>query len=158
LGSRLKLSERGAAVNPFDKVNTLNQLHPGRPAPYPERTALQAADTPQVVRFTDLDDIYVSATSQEYIPLAIDQITRLLRERHRLRDDQPSDFGIRNTTEISKSLGAATSHMTDLLVWVALIALGVGGVGIMNIMMVSVTERTREIGLRMAVGARARDV
>jgi ABC-type antimicrobial peptide transport system permease subunit len=110
------------------------------------------------VRFADLDDIYVSAVSQETIPAAIDQITRLLRERHRLGDGQPSDFGIRNETEISKALGRATRGMTDFLLWVALIALLVGGVGIMNIMLVSVRERTREIGLRMAVGARAKDI
>jgi ABC-type antimicrobial peptide transport system permease subunit len=159
LGARLKLSERPAA-SPFSQVNTLNQVYPGAQQSqlYPQPSPLQAADTPRLVRFSDLDNIQVSATSPEDVPLAIEQITRLLRERHRLRDDQPSDFGIHNMTEVSNSLGSATRALTDLLLWVALISLLVGGVGIMNIMLVSVTERTREIGLRMAVGARARDV
>src|SRR5262249_3072218 len=112
----------------------------------------------QLVRFADLDDIYVSANSPEEIPEAIDQITQLLRQRHRLRDGQPDDFGIRNWIELSKALGSTSALMTDLLLCVALISLVVGGVGIMNIMLVAVTERTREIGLRMAVGARARDI
>jgi ABC-type antimicrobial peptide transport system permease subunit len=159
-GSRLKVSDSGAAgrVSPLEQVNTLNRLHPGQQAPYPERSAFQAADTPQLVRFADLDDIYVSANSPEEIAEAADQITRLLRERHRLEEGQPSDFGIRNETQIAKALGSATTALTDLLLWVALVSLVVGGVGIMNIMLVSVTERTREIGLRMAVGARARHI
>jgi ABC-type antimicrobial peptide transport system permease subunit len=119
---------------------------------------VQLADTPQLVRFAALDDIYLSANSAEEIPQAIDEVAQLLRQRHRLRDGQPDDFGIRNWIELSKALGATTKVMTDLLLSVALISLVVGGVGIMNIMLVSVTERTREIGLRMAVGARARDI
>jgi ABC-type antimicrobial peptide transport system permease subunit len=110
------------------------------------------------MRFADLDDIYVSANSLEEIPEAIDQMTQLLRSRHRLRADQPDDFGIRNWIEVSKALGSTTTRMTGFLLCVALISLVVGGVGIMNIMLVSVTERTHEIGLRMAVGARARDI
>jgi ABC-type antimicrobial peptide transport system permease subunit len=110
------------------------------------------------VRFADLDDIYVSANSPEEIPAAIDQITQLLRKRHRLRDGQPDDFGVRNWTETANALGSTTRLMTNLLLCVALISLVVGGVGIMNMMLVSVTERTREIGLRMAVGARPKDI
>jgi ABC-type antimicrobial peptide transport system permease subunit len=75
-----------------------------------------------------------------------------------LREGQPDDFGIRNWAELSKALATATTRMTSLLLSVALISLVVGGVGIMNIMLVSVTERTREIGLRMAVGARTKDI
>src|SRR5439155_13855863 len=82
----------------------------------------------------------------------------LLRDRHRLQDDQPDDFRIRDLTEIAQTLAASSALMTNLLLCVALISLLVGGVGIMNIMLVSVTERTREIGLRMAVGARERDI
>jgi ABC-type antimicrobial peptide transport system permease subunit len=111
-----------------------------------------------LIRFADLDDIYISVNSPEEISEATDQITQLLRRRHRLRGDQPDDFGVRDWTEISNALGSTSRRMTDLLLCVALISLVVGGVGIMNIMLVSVTERTREIGLRMAVGARARDV
>src|SRR5262249_56589345 len=86
------------------------------------------------------------------------QIKQLLRKRHRLRDDQPDDFGIRDMSDASRRFASASVMMTNLLLGVALIALAVGGVGIMNIMLVSVTERTKEIGLRMAVRARARDI
>jgi ABC-type antimicrobial peptide transport system permease subunit len=100
----------------------------------------------------------VAAKSEDRIPDAIRQITQLLHERHRIRAGQPDDFNIRDMTEMTKTLASTTSLMTNLLLCVALISLVVGGVGIMNIMLVSVTERTREIGLRMAVGARARDI
>jgi ABC-type antimicrobial peptide transport system permease subunit len=86
------------------------------------------------------------------------QIQSVLRERHHIRPGQPDDFSIRDMTEMSKALGSTATLMAGLLLVVACISLLVGGVGIMNIMMVSVTERTREIGLRMAVGARARDI
>ena len=91
-------------------------------------------------------------------PGAIDQMTQLLHERHHIRPGEADDFTIRDMTEMSKTLSSTTRLMTNLLLCVALISLVVGGVGIMNIMLVSVTERTREIGLRMAVGARARDI
>jgi len=89
---------------------------------------------------------------------AVQQISELLRERHHLRAGQPDDFIIRTMAEMSESLSTTQRLMTNLLLCVALISLVVGGVGIMNIMLVSVTERTREIGLRMSVGARARDI
>ncbi len=92
------------------------------------------------------------------IPAAIDQMTALLRERHHIREGESDDFTIRDMTEMSNTLSSTTQLMTNLLLCVAMISLVVGGVGIMNIMLVSVTERTREIGLRMAVGARARDI
>lgn len=111
-----------------------------------------------MMRFADLDDIWVSAAMPQEVPQAISQITSLLRERHRLRDTEPDDFRIRDLTEISKTLASTQILMTRLLIIVALISLVVGGVGIMNIMLVSVTERTREVGLRMAVGARAKDI
>ena len=163
-GSKLAFSDLNAAFNPtvsLNQVNTLSRLYPNpnqQVALYPQPSLTQAADTPKLMRFSDLDDIYLSANSVEEIPQAIDQITQLLRRRHRLRDGQPDDFGIRDWTEVSKALGSTTTRMTNLLLGVALIALVVGGVGIMNVMLVSVTERTREIGLRMAVGARARDI
>jgi ABC-type antimicrobial peptide transport system permease subunit len=81
-----------------------------------------------------------------------------MRERHHIRPGEPDDFSIRDMTEMSNTLSATTTLMTNLLLCVAMISLVVGGVGIMNIMLVSVTERTREIGLRMAVGARSRDI
>jgi len=82
----------------------------------------------------------------------------VIREQHRLRRNQPDDFNIRDMAEANKALTATTETMGTLLMWVALISLIVGGVGIMNIMLVSVTERTREIGLRMAIGARGGDI
>jgi ABC-type antimicrobial peptide transport system permease subunit len=90
--------------------------------------------------------------------MAIKQITGLLRERHRVRAGQPDDFNIRDTAELSRAAVATSQLMSGLLLAVALISLVVGGVGIMNIMLVSVTERTKEIGLRMAVGARPADI
>ena len=86
------------------------------------------------------------------------QITSLLRDRHHIQPGAPDDFRIRDLTELSQALASTSRVMTNLLLVVALISLIVGGVGIMNIMLVSVTERTREIGLRMAVGARAKDI
>src|SRR5262249_43619667 len=88
------------------------------------------------------------------------QITALLHERHRafVKPGEPDDFNVRDMTEMSKALGSVSETTARTIVFVALVSLVVGGVGIMNIMLVSVTERTREIGLRMAVGARPRDI
>jgi putative ABC transport system permease protein len=105
-----------------------------------------------------LDDMMMSALSAEQEPEAERQIAVLLRERHRLRPDQLNDFNIRHPTEIAQAVAASAQTMEVLLASVASVSLLVGGVGVMNIMLVSVTERTREIGLRMAIGARARDV
>jgi ABC-type antimicrobial peptide transport system permease subunit len=98
------------------------------------------------------------ASSAEDIPDAILQITGLLRERHHLSSDRGNDFDIRDMTEVSKTMSKSSELMGLLLMFVAAISLVVGGVGIMNIMLVSVTERTREIGLRMAVGARSHHI
>jgi len=125
---------------------------------YTQPSQSQLLNTPQPVRFTNVDQILVKATSEAAIPAAIDQITRLLDERHRIPEGEPSDFNIRDMTEITRNMGQTTELMRIFLLIVALFSLVVGGVGIMNIMMVSVTERTREIGLRMAVGARGDDV
>jgi ABC-type antimicrobial peptide transport system permease subunit len=140
-------------------VNTLNQIYPTTQASlYPTPSATQAADTPQPVRFVNVDEILTAADTTKDIPVAVKEITELLRERHLIRPGQPDDFNIRDMTEMTKALTSTSSMMTKLLLTVALISLLVGGVGIMNIMLVSVTERTREIGLRMAVGAWARDI
>jgi ABC-type antimicrobial peptide transport system permease subunit len=140
------------------KVNTLNQLYPGQTALYPVPSPTQAADTPQPVRFTNVDQILVRAESTEEIQPAIRQITQVLHERHRIAPGHPDDFNIRDMTEMMNASSKQAGLMSALLLCVALISLVVGGVGIMNIMLVSVTERTKEIGLRMAVGARARDI
>jgi putative ABC transport system permease protein len=87
-----------------------------------------------------------------------DGIEDLLRERHRLRPDQEDDFSVRDLSEIANAQEESVQTITSLLAGVAMVSLLVGGIGIMNIMLVSVTERTREIGLRMAVGARPGDV
>jgi len=140
-------------------VNSLSQIYPNTQQNlYPAESSTQAADTPLPVRFANVDQIFVSVRSAVLIPTAIGQMTTLLRERRRIRPGQDDDFTIRDMTEMTKALASTTSLMTTLLLCVALISLVVGGVGIMNIMLVSVTERTREIGLRMAVGARARDI
>jgi len=150
-------SSGGAAAS--GQVNTLNQLYPNQqPQLYPQKSAVQAADMPQLMRFIDLDDIWVSAASPDSIPLAIRQISSLLRDRHHIMPGAPDDFRIRDLAEVSQALASASKVMTNLLLIVATISLIVGGIGIMNIMLVSVTERTREIGLRMAVGAQERDI
>jgi len=145
--------------SPPSVVTTNTKTYPNEEIQlYPVQSDAQAADTPQLARFFDLDDIWVAAGSRDNIPLAIGQIRSLLRQRHDIRPGEPDDFRIRDLTEISQAFTATTGIMTNLLLAVALISLVVGGVGIMNIMLVSVTERTREIGIRMAMGARSRDV
>lgn len=147
---------QNAAAN---TVNTLNQLYPNvQPSLYAVPTASQQADTPQNIRFTNVDQILVMGRSADQVPLALEQVTQLLRERHHIRPKNPDDFVIRDMTELTRALGQTTGLMTTLLLCVAMISLVVGGVGIMNIMLVSVTERTREIGLRMAVGAEPGDI
>jgi len=152
-------SADAAAAKSATSVNSLSNLYPGaRINPYVVQSSAQAANSPQPVRFENIDQVIASARSPGEIPAAIRQITQLLRQRHRLSDDEPDDFQILNITEFTKALSSTTILMTNLLLCVAAVSLMVGGVGIMNIMLVSVTERTREIGLRMAVGARGRDI
>jgi hypothetical protein len=110
------------------------------------------------VRFANVNQIVCAATSSSTTAAALEQINELLRERHRIRPGDEDDFTVRDMTEIGNAMSSTTMLMTTLLLIVAGISLVVGGVGIMNIMLVSVTERTREIGLRMAVGARGRDI
>ncbi|MFN9200787.1 MAG: ABC transporter permease [Planctomycetaceae bacterium] len=147
-----------AGADSLQKVNTLNRLYPGASPLYPVPSITQQANTPQPVRFTNIDQILVKVSSAAEVPDAIAQIKGVIREQHRLRRNQPDDFNIRDMAEANKALTATTETMGTLLMWVALISLIVGGVGIMNIMLVSVTERTREIGLRMAIGARGGDI
>ncbi|HKX05319.1 MAG TPA: ABC transporter permease [Methylomirabilota bacterium] len=105
-----------------------------------------------------LDDIFCSAASPAAIGAAEAEITALLRERHHVLADQADDFNLRHPVEIAKASAAAQRTMTLLLGCIASVALLVGGIGVMNIMLVSVAERTREIGIRMAVGARGHDI
>ncbi len=112
----------------------------------------------KVLAITHLQGITCSALKEEYTDQAIDEISEILRRNHRLKDTDDDDFSIRSTQELSTMLTSTTDIMTTLLAAVAGISLLVGGIGIMNIMYVSVTERTREIGLRMSIGAKGIDI
>ncbi len=108
--------------------------------------------------FDTVNAIMTSARSTDQMADAEVQIRALLLDRHHIHPGEPADFTVQNTTEIANILGIVTGTITLLLSAIAGISLLVGGVGIMNIMLVSVTERTREIGIRMAVGARSGDI
>jgi putative ABC transport system permease protein len=107
---------------------------------------------------TTLRGINIQASSSEVLTEAQQEITELLRQRHRITPEREDDFTVRNQQEIADAQNATSKTMKLLLTAVAGVSLLVGGIGIMNIMMVSVTERTREIGIRMAVGAKGRDI
>ena len=106
---------------------------------------------------TYLQGIFASALTEDMTDNATEEITGILRRNHKLKDSDDDDFTIRSQQELSSMLNTTTDLMTTLLACIAGISLVVGGIGIMNIMYVSVTERTREIGLRMSVGARGVD-
>jgi putative ABC transport system permease protein len=107
----------------------------------------------KLMGITWLDDILCSAVSQGVVKQAGQQAAALLRERHHLRPEEPDDFNIRNPEDVIQAQLEASRTLTILLIAIASISLVVGGIGIMNVMLVSVTERTREIGVRVAVGA-----
>src|SRR2546423_6456961 len=133
-----------AQIAQATSVNTLNQSYPGNQTSiYPTQSPNQAADYPQQTRFTNIDQILVRANTAEEIPTAVHQVSALLHDRHHIKPDQPDDFSVRDMTEMSKALGSTTETMTRSLLFVALESLVVGGVGIMNIRLVSVPERTR---------------
>ena len=112
----------------------------------------------RLMRITWVHTILVKAVSAERVEEAEEQITTLLRQRHRIGPERDDDFNVRNLSDIAEAASTTARVMGILLGSVASISLLVGGIGIMNIMLVSVTERTREIGIRMAVGARSRDI
>lgn len=112
----------------------------------------------KILAITHLQGITCSALKEEYTEQAIDEITEILRRNHKLNDTDDDDFTIHSQQELSSMLTSTTDMMTVLLAAVAGISLVVGGIGIMNIMYVSVTERTREIGLRMSIGAKGIDI
>jgi len=112
----------------------------------------------RMMTITYINSILVAAHTEQMIPEATDEITQVLKERHHLGPSEDPDFTIRSQSDISSAATATSQVLTILLASIASISLLVGGIGIMNIMLVSVTERTREIGIRMGVGARGRDV
>jgi ABC-type antimicrobial peptide transport system permease subunit len=158
-GSTLSSPNQSTSGSSSSSTNTLSRLYPSNPPQlYPEQSDQQAQNNPMLVRFASVDGIMAAARSPEQIPSAMAEMKQVLRRHHNLRAGQPEDFEVRDMTEMTNTFSSTTKLMTNLLFSVALISLVVGGVGIMNIMLVSVTERTREIGLRMAVGARGRDI
>lgn len=112
----------------------------------------------RLLAVTYLQGIFASALSEEMTDYATEEISDILRRQHGIRTDEDDDFQIRTQQELSSMLSTTTNLMTTLLACIAGISLVVGGIGIMNIMYVSVTERTKEIGLRMSVGARGIDI
>jgi macrolide transport system ATP-binding/permease protein len=135
-------------LNPYAGVPTTNSVY--------------ASDTALIDPFTNntpvisgvVNNIYVKASDEKVVDLAQTDITEVLHRRHRIQPNQVDDFSVRSLNEIAEASENASQVMTLLLAAVASISLLVGGIGIMNIMLVSVTERTREIGIRMAIGAR----
>jgi putative ABC transport system permease protein len=112
----------------------------------------------KLLGITYVNGIYLSAKSSDLMETATTQVQEILRQRHRIRAGKDDDFTVRNSADIAAAGSAITTALTFLLGGIASVSLVVGGIGIMNIMLVSVVERTREIGIRMAVGARSRDI
>ncbi len=125
---------------------------------YPAQSSTTMADSPMLMRFSNVDSILVRASSADEVKAAQWQVSQLLRERHQIAPGLDDDFDVLDFTEVIKAVQKTVGLVAGLLMSVALVSLIVGGVGIMNIMLVSVTERYREIGLRMAVGATASDI
>jgi ABC-type antimicrobial peptide transport system permease subunit len=145
--------------DPTEAVKALSNRYPSHQTSYyPQASSLQMADRRQQVRFSNVDCVLVRVQDVEDAAPSKEEIGDLLRKRHHLRGGEPNDFFVRDMAELTKALEKTVGLVTAMLLAVAVICLIVGGVGIMNIMLVSVTERTREIGLRRAVGASGRAI
>lgn len=129
---------------PTQTETTTNSIYSGAPNPFGIK--------PKLAGYVNI--IFVQATTTAAVPTALKQVTKTLRDRHHIAAGQTDDFGVRNISDITEAAESSSRIMALLLASVASISLLVGGIGIMNILLVSVTERTREIGIRMAIGAR----
>jgi putative ABC transport system permease protein len=143
---------------PFEVIGTAKEVGGSWGSPDNQVLAPLTTVKTRVLGLDYLTGIGVSAKSTDTVDVAERSIETLLRRRHKLRTGQPSDFHINKQADMMSSMAEASATMTNLLGGIALVSLLVGGVGIMNIMLVSVTERTREVGIRKAVGARKKDI
>ena len=135
------------ASNPYASVPTTNSIYSSS-----NESTSPFGGAPKITGVVNM--IYIKAKSSDSVDTTMAQVTRTLHDRHRIQAKQDNDFTVRSLSEVAQASASATQVMTMLLAAVASISLLVGGIGIMNIMLVSVTERTREIGIRMAIGAR----
>lgn len=147
---------------PFKVIGTLKTKGQAGPFDQDDLVLIPLTTAQRKVFGTDfpgsVNQILVKASSVENSGLAEKDVEEILRSRHNLGKSQDNDFEIRNNAEFQETMKANVKSITIFLIFVAAISLLVGGIGVMNIMLVSVTERTKEIGIRMAIGARARDI
>jgi len=145
---------------PFTIIGTLQEKGFNSMGVDQDNVALAPYTTVQkrVLAITYIQGINASAVSEDVTQLAIDEITSILRANHKLREGDENDFNVRSQQELGNMMTSTTDLLTVLLACIAGISLLVGGIGVMNIMYVSVTERTREIGLRMSIGAKGSDI
>ena len=149
---------KGGAANSANKVSSTDTFSTTGVNYYPGCDLQPFSNAPHPLRTRTVDSILVKIRNSENAAPAMDEMTPVLRRQHKLEPGVLDDFEMRDRSQFVKMMTGTGETMSNLLIAVAMISLIVGGVGIMNIMMVSVTERTREIGLRMAVGARPRDI